>query len=166
MNIQFQQRGLYFILMVLSALLVVFAIGPGLYGGSFGGGKAFQYLLFDLLCHQDPQRSFHVHGTQMAVCSRCFGIYLSFALGILAMMPLSILSKRIKILVKPAFFTALLLNFIDVFSNAMGFWVNTLFSRFWLGVLVGLTTAFLLSNEFFKTKLNSEENYGTGSNAG
>ena len=80
------------------------------------------------------------------------------------MIPLSMVSKRLIILVKPAFFTALLLNFIDVFANAMGFWVNTLFSRFWLGILVGLATAFLLSNEFFKIKLNSEENYGTGSN--
>lgn len=164
MKVQFQQKSLYFILMLLSALLAVFALGPGIYHGDAHHGFAFQYLIFDYLCHQDPARSFEVNGTQMAVCSRCFGIYFSFFLGVLAMIPLSMVSKRLRILVKPAFFTALLLNFIDVFANAMGFWVNTLFSRFWLGILVGLATAFLLSNEFFKIKLNSEENYGTGSN--
>ena len=149
--------------MVLSALLAVFAMGPGLYGGGAHHGHAFQYLVFDYLCHQDPERSYYIDGTQMAVCSRCFGIYLSLILGVIAMLPLSIIGKRLKILVKPAFFSALLLNFVDVFANFVGFWVNSLLSRFLLGALIGLATAFLLSNEFFKITLNSEENYGTGS---
>ena len=165
MKLQFQQRGLYFIFMVLSATLAVLAIGPGVYGGDFNEGQSIQHLFFNIVCHQDPARSFSVNGTQMAVCSRCFGIYLSLFLGVIAMAPLSFISNKVRILVKPAFLTTLLLNFLDVFANAIGLWSNSLFSRFWLGVLVGLATALLLSNEFFNTKLNSEENYGTRSNA-
>jgi uncharacterized membrane protein len=29
-----------------------------------------------LVCHQLPERSFHWHGAQLAVCARCTGIYL------------------------------------------------------------------------------------------
>jgi uncharacterized membrane protein len=34
-------------------------------------------------CHQRPERSFHLHGTQMPVCARCAGLYLSGALGLI-----------------------------------------------------------------------------------
>ncbi len=34
------------------------------------------------ICHQRPERSFHVAGVQMPVCARCFGLYLSGALGL------------------------------------------------------------------------------------
>ncbi|HCD53478.1 MAG TPA: hypothetical protein DEQ34_13600 [Balneolaceae bacterium] len=147
-------------LMMLSALLAVLAVGPGWYGGDFQGGFNFQHQLFDLLCHQNPDRSFQLQGVQMAVCSRCLGIYLSFFLGVLLMAPLSIFSKKFKTFVKPAFFTILILNFLDVISNEAGIWTNSLFSRFWLGALVGLGAALLLSNEFFSTNSKSENNYG------
>lgn len=33
------------------------------------------------ICHQKPERSFHVAGTQLPVCARCFGLYASGAAG-------------------------------------------------------------------------------------
>lgn len=36
------------------------------------------------LCHQRPERSFHLAGTQLPVCARCFGLYASGALGAIA----------------------------------------------------------------------------------
>jgi hypothetical protein len=36
-----------------------------------------------LVCHQRADRSFHVGGTQLPVCARCTGLYLSAALGVL-----------------------------------------------------------------------------------
>jgi uncharacterized membrane protein len=36
-----------------------------------------------LICHQRPQRSFHLVGVQQPVCARCTGLYLSGALGAL-----------------------------------------------------------------------------------
>jgi uncharacterized membrane protein len=38
------------------------------------------YSLFSLVCHQDPDRSFHIFGHQFACCERCAAIYLSIAL--------------------------------------------------------------------------------------
>lgn len=37
-----------------------------------------------LICHQRPERSFHLGGTQLPVCGRCTGLYLSGAIGALA----------------------------------------------------------------------------------
>jgi uncharacterized membrane protein len=34
------------------------------------------------ICHQRPERSFHIAGVQMPVCARCFGLYFSGALGL------------------------------------------------------------------------------------
>ena len=36
---------------------------------------------FDPLCHQIAERSPHVHGVQLAVCHRCYGILLGLASG-------------------------------------------------------------------------------------
>ena len=35
------------------------------------------------VCHQRPERSFHLHGRPLAVCGRCTGLYVSAALGLL-----------------------------------------------------------------------------------
>ncbi len=37
-----------------------------------------------LVCHQRPERSFHLAGSPLPVCARCLGLYLSGALGALA----------------------------------------------------------------------------------
>jgi uncharacterized membrane protein len=39
------------------------------------------YLAGALICHQLPERSFHLHGAQLPVCARCFGLYLGAAVG-------------------------------------------------------------------------------------
>jgi hypothetical protein len=36
------------------------------------------------VCHQRPDRSFHLHGRPLAVCGRCTGVYASGAVGLLA----------------------------------------------------------------------------------
>lgn len=41
------------------------------------------YLLGSLVCHQQPDRSFHWHGAQFAVCARCTGIYTGAMLAML-----------------------------------------------------------------------------------
>jgi uncharacterized membrane protein len=41
-----------------------------------GYGVAFvTYTIGSLVCHQRPERSFHLFGVQMPVCARCLGIY-------------------------------------------------------------------------------------------
>lgn len=40
------------------------------------------YLIGSLICHQLPQRSFHLAGAQLPVCARCTGLYLGAAIGV------------------------------------------------------------------------------------
>ena len=39
------------------------------------------YLIGSLVCHQLPDRSFHLGGIQLPVCARCLGIYAGSAVG-------------------------------------------------------------------------------------
>ena len=45
---------------------------------------AVLYAAGSLLCHQLPDRSFHLHGFQLPVCARCFGLYAGGAGGAVA----------------------------------------------------------------------------------
>lgn len=42
------------------------------------------YLAGSLICHQLPERSFHLGTAQLPVCARCIGIYAGVALGLVA----------------------------------------------------------------------------------
>ena len=41
------------------------------------------YLAGALVCHQQPERSFHRGGAQYPVCARCLGLYLGAVIGVL-----------------------------------------------------------------------------------
>jgi len=45
---------------------------------------AVVYEAAGLICHQRPERSFHLLGIQLPVCARCFGLYASGAIGAVA----------------------------------------------------------------------------------
>lgn len=51
--------------------------------GSAAWGVLLVYQLGSLICHQRPERSFHLAGAQMPVCARCFGLYAAGAAGLL-----------------------------------------------------------------------------------
>ena len=52
------------------------------------------YTMGSLICHQLPDRSFHWHGAQLAVCARCTGIYLgACASAFLAPLPPSVYAR-------------------------------------------------------------------------
>ena len=46
-----------------------------------GWCSAVLYILGGVLCHQIPERSFHLFGSQLPVCGRCLGLYLGASLG-------------------------------------------------------------------------------------
>jgi uncharacterized membrane protein len=46
--------------------------------------SALTYAFGSLVCHQRPDRSFHLAAAQVPVCARCFGLYLGAAAGALA----------------------------------------------------------------------------------
>lgn len=45
------------------------------------GAAALVYGAAGWICHQRPERSFHLEGSQLPVCARCFGAYVGASLG-------------------------------------------------------------------------------------
>jgi uncharacterized membrane protein len=64
---------------LLSAGWVVVLIATPLLPGWAG---AVVYSLGSFVCHQLPDRSFHVAGFQLPVCARCVGIYVGASAGV------------------------------------------------------------------------------------
>jgi uncharacterized membrane protein len=54
------------------------------------------YAIGSVICHQRPERSFHLWSAQLPVCARCTGIYLGAAIGavVAAAIPLNAGTKR------------------------------------------------------------------------
>lgn len=148
-TVQWHNKWLYGLLLSMAITLLVVALGTGLFAHSEPYWMSWQHQFFSILCHQDPARSFSLNGTPMAVCSRCFGIYLSFSTGVL-LMPVYLFFRRFSLKTeKKWLIAAILLNLADVLANYIGIWSNTLISRFVLGAFVGLSAALILANEFF-----------------
>ena len=69
---------------LLLVLLTPMALAHDLGGRTAALASAGTYLIGGVVCHQRPDRSFHLHGVQMPVCARCAGLYLGAGLGVLA----------------------------------------------------------------------------------
>ena len=102
------------------------------------------YLIGDITCHQIAERSYHFNDNQMAVCSRCFGIYL----GILIGMGIAIIRK---IDLTGKFVVIMLLSVvplgIDGTGQLFGYWVSNNTLRLITGLLAGtgVGAAFVVS---------------------
>ncbi len=83
---------------------------------------------FALVCHQDPQRSFWILGAPLAVCARCFGIYLGAALAAFA--------PRMRA-ARELLLAALIANAADVLAEAAGLHGDWKWTRFVLGCVLG-----------------------------
>lgn len=154
-SLQAHNKRLYFSVLAGSGFLFFTALGPGFGFNTESAFGSWHYEVFEVLCHQDPDRSFTVSGIHMAVCSRCISIYGLFFAGLLGM-PLyarfynSSLKQE-----KNWLIAAIILNLADVSGNYFGIWTNTMMTRFLLGSLFGMSMAIILTNEFFT--LNKSE---------
>jgi hypothetical protein len=115
---------------------------------------------FSRLCHQDPARSFVVHGSAVAVCVRCLGIYCGVALGALfrsAKTPGAVSQllwshkdrgfglNQLRTRYGPRLLTvALLLNLLDVTAGTLHWYGNLPLPRFLLGLILGMGTGAVL----------------------
>ena len=99
------------------------------------------YGAFATLCHQLPERSYFIDGHQLAVCSRCTGIYAGFAFTLL-LYPL-IRSLKSPVMPRPSWLLLAALPLaIDVAVNFFGFWQNTHTSRLLTGAFLGGAVVF------------------------
>lgn len=68
------------------------------------------YALGSLICHQRPERSFHIDAFQLPVCARCLGIYVGAALGAVSRLtPLGPIAHVRRVLILAAAPTAITL---------------------------------------------------------
>ncbi|HET6670780.1 MAG TPA: DUF2085 domain-containing protein [Pyrinomonadaceae bacterium] len=125
-----------------SVLLLTLIVGAplaeasqhGLIGGTL-------YHAFGYVCHQQPGRSFFVAGQPFAVCSRCTGLYVGFALTTL-LYPLLISWRRTDPPERKWLFIAATPLAIDFSLGLLGIWENTHVSRFLTGALLGAAVVF------------------------
>ena len=98
---------------------------------------------FSLVCHQMSARSFHVEGFQLAVCARCFGLYVGGLLGVAAYPLARPLSKR-ETPERVWLLLAALPTGVDFALGFFGVWENTHLSRFLTALLLGVVSAFYI----------------------
>jgi uncharacterized membrane protein len=101
------------------------------------------YKGFSFLCHQLPDRSFHLAGHQFAVCSRCTGLYVGFALTTLAYP----LIRPLRTTTTPALIWLILATvplLIDFSLGYFNIWANTHATRFITGALLSSVAVFYI----------------------
>lgn len=98
------------------------------------------YKAFSPLCHQIPERSFHLEGHAWAVCSRCTGIYAGVAAGII-LYPLLRSLKRTDTPARMWLLLSAVPIVIDWSLGFLGIWDNNHLSRVLTGGLLGFVAA-------------------------
>jgi len=98
------------------------------------------YKFFSYLCHQMPERSFHLGEHAFAVCSRCFGVYFGLFFGFIVY-PFLRSIEEIEPLPRFWLFLAMIPMAIDWLLGAFGIWENIHFSRFLTGAILGTACA-------------------------
>jgi uncharacterized membrane protein len=73
--------------LLAAAVAAVFA--APLVAAGWGLGAWPAYAAFSWICHQRPERSWHVAGYPLAVCVRCLGVYLGALAGAVVGRPFS-----------------------------------------------------------------------------
>jgi uncharacterized membrane protein len=98
-----------------------------------GNGTGILYLLFSSVCHQRPERCFHVDGLPVGICVRCTGIYAGVMIGSLAFAFITVPNRTIT--------KALLLSLVaiaaDVALEGLGLYHNFFPSRLVTGFCFG-----------------------------
>lgn len=130
------------IVSAIALTLVALIIGAPLLQSS--GHPAFAFTIykgFSYVCHQIPERSFHLGGHQFAVCSRCTGLYSGFAVAAL-IYPLARSLKRTDAPRRLWLILSAVPLAIDFSLTYFGIWPNTHATRFATGALLGSVAVF------------------------
>ena len=128
---------------VTIATLAAIIAAPLLQSGGHWTLASQIYRTFSFLCHQIPERSFHIAGQQFAVCSRCTGLYAGFTMAILTYPLFRSLRKTETPSIVWLFASAIPLA-IDFSLTYFGIWQNNHFTRFTTGALFGTVAAIFI----------------------
>lgn len=143
---------LYIGVFISLLFMVLFSLGGGIWGAESTIGH-WTGDLFRGICHQNPLRSFHLNGVQMAVNSRCFGVFTGLLTGWLAI-PMFIQLKLKKNPFLWYLLLAVIVQIIDFSGNLIQLWENSNQSRLLLGWILGFTAAVSIFDQF---KINNQK---------
>jgi len=107
---------------------------------------AVVFIFFSHICHQQEERSFIINDVQLAVCSRCTGIYSGFFAGVI-LYPLlrrKINKRQRKLLIigGSILLTEFIFSHLNIFNSS-----NLM--RLLTGLLPGFITSNIFSNAIF-----------------
>src|SRR5687768_10882494 len=134
------------------AILIAVIAAPVLSSQGHTGATTI-YQTFSYLCHQLPERSFHLAGHQLAICSRCTGLYAGFAFVTLAL-PLARSLKRTD---TPHVIWLLLSGVplaVDFGLTYFEIWQNNHFTRVATGALFGAVAALYVVPGLIELSMN------------
>lgn len=101
------------------------------------------YSTFSFVCHQIPERSFHLAGHKFAVCSRCTGLYSGLAVAALVYPLVRSLKRTDTPRIFWLFLAAMPLA-IDFSLGYFNIWHNNHLSRFMTGALLSSAAIFYI----------------------
>jgi uncharacterized membrane protein len=150
-----QASKVWFITFAITAIWVIAILAaPTAKLAGVNGLASALYTFFSYICHQIPERSFHLFGEQFGVCSRCFGVYFGLLIGIL-IYPLWRGMDTVEPLPRFWLFLSLIPITIDWSLTVFGLWENTQFSRVLTGGILGLACAMFIMPALVEITLNA-----------
>ena len=122
-------------------LVALIVMAPLAAAGGHAAWAEVIYHAFGIFCHQRPDRSYFIEGHKLAVCSRCTGLYVGFALTLLAYPVIRSLRNNIN---PPRIYLILaaIPLAVDFSLTFFGIWENTHTSRLLTGALLGSVAVF------------------------
>jgi uncharacterized membrane protein len=123
-------------LVVIAFWLFLILLAPIAEASSLTSISAPLYNFFGFICHQFPNRSFHILEHKFGVCSRCFGVYFGLLTGFI-IYPLFRTIEEIEPLPRFWLFLAMIPIGVDWSLTVFGIWENTFFTRFTTGLILG-----------------------------
>jgi len=99
------------------------------------------YALGAHICHQRPERSFHLFAAQLPVCARCAGIYAGGAIGTLLALSESIRSRLVSFSPRMLLIAGAVPTLMTLFAEWTGAWAGRNDARAAAGVWLGVAVA-------------------------
>lgn len=121
--------------------LAAIFLAPWLASRGAANAARFVYAVFSPVCHQIPARCFVFHGHPLAVCGRCLGIYVGFAVG-LALYPFVRGFSRLALPPARLFLLLTLPIALDAAAGILGIWGSPIGLRFTTGFAWGTVLPF------------------------
>ena len=125
------------------AWVALIVAAPSAAGGRLPLLGSVTYQIGSRICHQRPERSFHLAGTQMPVCARCFGLYAGGASGLVLAWAFRRWSTRT---IRSSLFVAALPIALSVGLEWLRIFGTSNVFRWLTGVPLGLVAGFAIVN--------------------